>query len=203
MENILKDVIENEMREEIAEDLRAARCYMLKNAPAYAASMREEAHTDRDRVTLAKNHVLMAIEELEEAGVTISGNDRISNAMRDLEAIEDSLADELEERGEPTNGTTWHGLNAEAMASILDELWGAGKFDDETWDEWFKMYGSPYRVMPSKRDTENAMNWQVTAIPDDEMERVTMALFSSKSDADAYADIMGYEWEPMVTAITH
>jgi len=47
------------------------------------------------------------------------------------------------------------------------------------------------------------MNWQVTAIPDDEMERVTMALFSSKSDADAYADIMGYEWEPMVTAITH
>lgn len=100
-------------------------------------------------------------------------------------------------------GTTWHGLNSEAMASILDELWGAGTFDDETWNEWFKMYGSPYRVMPSKHDTEKAMNWCVTAIPDDEMERVTMAMFSAKPDADAYADTMGDEWEPMVTAIIH
>lgn len=98
-------------------------------------------------------------------------------------------------------GTTWHGLNADAMAAILDELWGAGTFDNERWDEWFKMYGSPYRVMPSKYETEKAIHWQVTAIPDDSAERITMAQFHVKSDAQAYAKTLGEDWEPMVTGI--
>lgn len=98
-------------------------------------------------------------------------------------------------------GMTWNGLNAEGMAAILDDLWGAGEFDDEQWNEWFKMYGSPYRVMPSKHETEQAIHWQVTAIPDDSAERITMAQFHVKSDAQAYAKTLGEDWEPMVTAV--
>ena len=102
---------------------------------------------------------------------------------------------------EKSAGATWNGLNAEGMAAILDDLWGAGAFDNERWDEWFKMYGSPYRVMPSKHETEQAIHWQVTAIPDDSAERITMAQFHVKSDAQAYAKTLGEDWEPMVTAV--
>ena len=56
-----------------------------------------KAHTTRDRVTLAKNHVLQAIDELERAGVSCLGNTRISGIMRGLEELEAKLADELED----------------------------------------------------------------------------------------------------------
>ena len=41
---------------------------------------------------------------------------------------------------------TWNGLDAYGMAAVLDDLFGAGTFDDDQWNEWFRDYGSPYRV---------------------------------------------------------
>lgn len=46
----------------------------------------------------------------------------------------------------------WRGLDAEAMADILDTLWGAGAVDDDQWNEWFEEYGSPYRVPPTEAE---------------------------------------------------
>ena len=95
MGNILKEAIENEMREEIAEDLRRTRETFI-HAPAYAASRRAEAHTDRDRVTLAKNHVLAAINELENTSESYDA--RIPGLISVLGNAEDALADVLKDR---------------------------------------------------------------------------------------------------------
>lgn len=60
---------------------------------AYKANRHAEAHTDRDRVTLAKNHVLLAIEELEKTDVY----NNVRGIIGILENAEDALADILKD----------------------------------------------------------------------------------------------------------
>ena len=56
----------------------------------------DEAHTDRDRVTLAKNHVLAAINELENTSESYDA--RIPGLISVLGNAEDALADVLKDR---------------------------------------------------------------------------------------------------------
>ena len=97
-------------------------------------------------------------------------------------------------------GTTWKGLDADAMAHLLEEIYGSGTYDDGEWNTIFKEYGSPYRVMPSPAETVKAVHWVVTAIPDDGAERVAMALFHERGDAQAYAKTLGEGREPFVSS---
>ena len=62
---------------------------------------------------------------------------------------------------------TWNGLDFYGMAAILDDLWGGGSFDDDQWDEWFEMYGSPYRVAKSEHERlmERHAMWGLDAAP--------------------------------------
>jgi len=149
MGNILKEAIENEMREEITEDLRRMREWQGMGGAAY---------TDRDRVTLAKNHVLLAIEELEKTDVY----NNVRGIIGILENAEDALADilkdyeleTLKEQGrgvEPTKpdgraNVTWNGLDARGMARVLDYVWEADALDNDMWDELMEENGSSYRV---------------------------------------------------------
>lgn len=113
-----------------------------------------------------------------------------------------------EEDTEEADGTTWYGLDAKAMASVLDIVFDSDFLDNEEWNELFERHGSPYRVARPKGsvydearpiaawsgvelDGEgdapgNPLHWRVDSVVDGRP--LTMAAFYTKGDAEDYAE---------------
>jgi len=119
-------------------------------------------------------------------------------------------------------GTTWYGLDAKGMASVLDYFFDTDALENDMWNELFEMYGSPYRVdyydggayaearpVATKGGGEakagkapgNALHWSVEAT-DEQGEPITMGAFYTKSDAEEYAHwLQSADWKATVKEI--
>lgn len=219
MENILKEAIENEMREEIAADLRGE----LNSGGGvelspfdiemFHGALSVLRNTDEGDFMTSVIFPVMGLEETPER------REKVTESLRKIDAagllyIPEFHKDEYDKvpyDDMPTpwdgqRGTTWNGLNAKAMASVLDYFFdNTSALDNDGWNELFKMHGSPYRVdyyggvyaeaLPveaegggekEEKAPANALHWRVVGT-DEQGNPIILGAFYTKGDAEEYA----------------